>query len=141
MSNQEILKWSDRGEYRSFLRLATAFGRMKIFAQILIDQLKIQYWYCLIAVDWLTWRSTDLIHLSPAWTLQNNNVVSQSVFAIIALLLNWFLSFQYSLKFHPRSCMYYCGKKVKCLLSASFMTCNTSLFQVVAKCANNYYFF
>ena len=27
--------------------------RLKISAQILIDQLKIWYWYCLIADDWL----------------------------------------------------------------------------------------
>ena len=33
----------DRGEYRPFLRLMTAFGHTKISAQILIDQLKTQY--------------------------------------------------------------------------------------------------
>ena len=32
---------SVRGEYRPFLRSVTAFGRTKIGAQILIDQLKI----------------------------------------------------------------------------------------------------
>ena len=32
-----------RGEFISFLRSVTAFGRTKIGAQILIDQLKIQY--------------------------------------------------------------------------------------------------
>ena len=40
----------DRGEYKSFLRLVTAFERTKIGAQILIDQLKVWYWYCVIAV-------------------------------------------------------------------------------------------
>ena len=41
VAEKSSFKPNTRGEYRPFLRSVTAFGRTKIGAQILIDQLKI----------------------------------------------------------------------------------------------------